>query len=84
MVKSGLKEQPKSTDVPRVSQYRLAAHLGSAFVLYALFLWSGFTHLLPYNNVSVYGLSHLFCVLDGLIQKLYCILGSILFMKFHT
>ena len=28
MVKSGLEDKPESTDVPRVSQYRLASHLG--------------------------------------------------------
>ncbi|WAR21050.1 COX15-like protein, partial [Mya arenaria] len=33
MVKSGLQDQPESTDVPRVSQYRLASHLGSALLL---------------------------------------------------
>lgn len=47
MVKSGLNEPVKQTDVPRVSQYRLAAHLGSAFLLYVGFLWSSLTHLLP-------------------------------------
>ena len=47
MVKSGLEEKPKSTDIPRVSQYRLASHLGSAFLLYSGFLWSSLTHLLP-------------------------------------
>lgn len=52
MVKSGLEEQKNSTDVPRVSQYRLAAHLGSAFLLYTLFLWSGFNHLLPHNKIE--------------------------------
>ncbi|XP_076460364.1 heme A synthase COX15-like [Babylonia areolata] len=46
MVKSGLEEQPGPSDIPRVSQYRLAAHLGSAFVLYSLFLWQGLSHLL--------------------------------------
>ncbi|KAF8897223.1 COX15/CtaA family [Infundibulicybe gibba] len=37
MVKSGLEESLMETPgaVPRVSQYRLAAHLGTAFVLYA-------------------------------------------------
>ena len=56
MVKSGLEEQQATADVPRVSQYRLAAHLGSAFVLYTLFLWSGLNHFLPHNKVlfSVY------------------------------
>ncbi|KAL5021475.1 hypothetical protein ScPMuIL_000630 [Solemya velum] len=46
MVKSGLQDQPESTDVPRVSQYRLMSHLGAAFALYALFLWQGLSHLL--------------------------------------
>lgn len=46
MVKSGLEDRPGPNDVPRVSQYRLAAHLGSAFLLYTLFLWQGFSHLL--------------------------------------
>lgn len=47
MVKSGLNEPVKQTDVPRVSQYRLASHLGSAFLLYVGFLWSSLDHLLP-------------------------------------
>ncbi|XP_056004711.1 cytochrome c oxidase assembly protein COX15 homolog [Ostrea edulis] len=51
MVKSGLKEQTLPTDVPRVSQYRLAAHLGSAFILYTLFLWQGLTQFIPINNL---------------------------------
>ncbi|XP_064599901.1 heme A synthase COX15-like isoform X2 [Liolophura sinensis] len=52
MVKSGLQEKPGPNDVPRVSQYRLAAHLGSAFLLYTLFVWSGLTHLLPPNKLE--------------------------------
>ncbi|XP_066457217.1 heme A synthase COX15 [Eleutherodactylus coqui] len=47
MVKSGLEEKPDSYDVPRVSQYRLAAHLGSALVLYCASLWTGLSLLLP-------------------------------------
>ncbi|BFY97873.1 hypothetical protein BsWGS_00913 [Bradybaena similaris] len=47
MVKSGLEDKPDPSDVPRVSQYRLATHLGAAIVLYTLFLWQGFNHLLP-------------------------------------
>ncbi|QIX02001.1 hypothetical protein AMS68_007518 [Peltaster fructicola] len=42
MVKSGLKDdllEPGSH--PRVSQYRLAAHLGTAFVTYVAMLWNG-------------------------------------------
>ena len=52
MVKSGLDvpdDDPNA--VPRVSQYRLAAHLGSAVVLYALLLWQGFSHLLTPQQV---------------------------------
>ncbi|XP_046552668.1 cytochrome c oxidase assembly protein COX15 homolog [Haliotis rubra] len=45
MVKSGLEEQKSPDGVPRVSQYRLAAHLGSALFLYTLFLYGGLMHL---------------------------------------
>ncbi|KAK4916485.1 Cytochrome c oxidase assembly protein cox15, partial [Elasticomyces elasticus] len=47
MVKSGLKDdfmredRKPGKDVPRVSQYRLAAHLGTAFVAYLSMLWVG-------------------------------------------
>eukprot|EP00043_Microstomoeca_roanoka_P007315 m.70454 g.70454 ORF g.70454 m.70454 type:complete len:443 (+) comp13777_c1_seq2:246-1574(+) len=47
MVKSGLDHDPEGKHVPRVSQYRLAAHLGSAFVLYVATLWTGLSHILP-------------------------------------
>lgn len=47
MVKSGLEEKPESYDIPRVSQYRLSAHLGSALLLYCASLWTGLTLLLP-------------------------------------
>lgn len=51
MVKSGLEEKPDSYDIPRVSQYRLAAHLGSALVLYSASLWTGLSLLLPLHKV---------------------------------
>src|SRR5690606_12551840 len=41
MVKSGL------VDVPRVSQYRLAAHLGLAVLIYAYMLWLAFMLVFP-------------------------------------
>lgn len=49
MVKSGLDEdiQAQTSAVPRVSQYRLCAHLGSALALYSMMLWSGLNHVLP-------------------------------------
>ncbi len=46
MVKSGLKDDlfaPGS--YPRVSQYRLTAHLGAAFCVYTAMLWSGLSIL---------------------------------------
>jgi heme a synthase len=43
MVKSGLSEELMSTPgaVPRVSHYRLAAHLGSAILLYGGMILTG-------------------------------------------
>ncbi|XP_006459973.1 hypothetical protein AGABI2DRAFT_149938 [Agaricus bisporus var. bisporus H97] len=41
MVKSGLEPLESPESVPRVSQYRLAAHLGTAFLLYAGMFWNG-------------------------------------------
>ncbi|XP_021575172.1 cytochrome c oxidase assembly protein COX15 homolog isoform X3 [Carlito syrichta] len=51
MVKSGLEEKPDSHDIPRVSQYRLAAHLGSALVLYCASLWTSLSLLLPRHRL---------------------------------
>ncbi|XP_041065451.1 cytochrome c oxidase assembly protein COX15 homolog isoform X2 [Carcharodon carcharias] len=51
MVKSGLEEKKDSHDIPRVSQYRLAAHLGSALILYCASLWTGLSLLLPPNQM---------------------------------
>lgn len=48
MVKSGLEDRfDGPNDVPRVSQYRLAAHLSFAFVLYASLLRSALELLSP-------------------------------------
>jgi heme A synthase len=48
MVKSGLDPQiVENRDVPRVSQYRLAAHLSLAFFIYVLMLKEGLAHLWP-------------------------------------
>ncbi|KAI5849836.1 cytochrome oxidase assembly protein-domain-containing protein [Tricharina praecox] len=43
MVKSGLRDDlfAKPGSHPRVSQYRLTAHLGAAFTVYAAMLWCG-------------------------------------------
>ena len=47
MVKSGLEDKSSSSDVPRVSQYRLAGHLGLAFLLYSSMLYTALGILLP-------------------------------------
>lgn len=48
MVKSGLEDRFQGEmDVPRVSQYRLAAHLSMAFILYSLFITTALEQLLP-------------------------------------
>ncbi|KAI8604342.1 COX15/CtaA family [Dissophora ornata] len=51
MVKSGLDEQLMSTPgaTPRVSQYRLAAHLGSAFLIYTGAFMTGMKILTDYK-----------------------------------
>ena len=66
MVKSGLKDDlfaPGSH--PRVSQYRLTAHLGTAFLCYTAMLWNGLsilrTHKLlqnPQGNATIEALRH--------------------------
>ena len=54
MVKSGLESKPKSPgDVPRVSQYRLAAHLGTAVFLYSSMLYTTLGLLLPIQKQNV-------------------------------
>lgn len=53
MVRSGLEDRfHGESDVPRVSQYRLAAHLSLAFILYTLLLWSALDHLLPAQKLA--------------------------------
>ncbi len=58
MVKSGLEENDDPNAIPRVSQYRLAAHLSSAMLLYTLFLWQGLSHMLTPAQVSSLNLTH--------------------------
>ncbi|XP_023021517.1 heme A synthase COX15 [Leptinotarsa decemlineata] len=54
MVKSGLEDRfHGQSDVPRVSQYRLASHLSLAFILYTLFLWSALDILAPAQSIAI-------------------------------
>jgi len=54
MVKSGLdhKNFEGPSDVPRVSQYRLAAHLSMAMGLYSLLAWNAMEILLPAATIK--------------------------------
>ncbi|KZV30406.1 hypothetical protein F511_20682 [Dorcoceras hygrometricum] len=47
MVKSGLEEPKSEYAEPRVSPYRLAAHLTSAFVIYSGLLWTALSVVMP-------------------------------------
>lgn len=47
MVRSGLKEPDSPYEVPRVSPYRLASHLTSAFAIYALMVWTTLSSAFP-------------------------------------
>ena len=53
MVKSGLKDDLfASGSHPRVSQYRLTAHLGTAFLCYTAMLWNGLSILRTHKLLS--------------------------------
>ncbi|XP_059453153.1 cytochrome c oxidase assembly protein COX15 [Corylus avellana] len=47
MVKSGLEEPASEYAQPRVSPYRLAAHLTSAFAIYCGLFWTGLSVVMP-------------------------------------
>ncbi|KAM7250443.1 hypothetical protein ACFE04_022326 [Oxalis oulophora] len=47
MVKSGLEEPPSEYAQPRVSPYRLAAHLTSAFAIYTGLFWTALSVVMP-------------------------------------
>lgn len=54
MVKSGLEDRfIEPSDVPRVSQYRLAAHLGLALVIYTGFLYNALDHIIPAHKLNL-------------------------------
>lgn len=53
MVKSGLEDRfNEPSDVPRVSQYRLASHLGLAFIIYSGFLYNALSYLVPAKKIG--------------------------------
>jgi heme a synthase len=63
MVKSGLDERiVEERAVPRVSHYRLMAHLGTAFVIYLATLWNSLTLLSAPRSVQVHSVCMCVCV----------------------
>ena len=52
MVKSGLEAPPDPHGVPRVSPYRLATHLASAFAIYAGIVWTALDVAKPHAVLS--------------------------------
>jgi cytochrome c oxidase assembly protein subunit 15 len=72
MVKSGLEEKQDPHAMPRVSQYRSAAHLGAAFMLYSLFLYQGLSHvLLPNQLANVIQISRLRKYAHGVMTLIF-------------
>lgn len=59
MVQSGL------VDDPRVSQYRLAAHLGLAFLIFGLMLWTALGILQPRHRAATVSPMPALCVPSG-------------------
>lgn len=53
MVKSGLEEKKVYEHVPRVSQYRLASHLGVAIVFYSLVFTNALNHIFPVQQGQI-------------------------------
>ena len=53
MVKSGLEEPALPYETPRVSPYRLAAHLTSAFIIYATLLWTTLSVAMPKTSMQM-------------------------------
>ena len=76
MVKSGLQHDPS------VSQYRLAAHLGTGFLIYGLLLWNALSLLRP-NPVSSHATTRkLLCL--TLVMIFLQVLSGALVAKLHA
>ncbi|KAK4852175.1 hypothetical protein QYF36_021653 [Acer negundo] len=74
MVKSGLEEPPSEYAQPRVSPYRLAAHLTSAFVIYSGLFWTGLSAVMPEPPAESVAWEHL-------LQGMMLVVLIILFQK---
>jgi len=74
MVQSGL------VDDPRVSQYRLAAHLGLAFLIFGLMLWTALGLLQPRQRVAAVSPAPTFSATARLTLKLGGLLIALVFL----
>jgi len=77
MVKSGLDASnfKENNSVPRVSQYRLAAHLANAVVLYSSMFWMGMKLLNPIPYPKLYSISGI-----SFLQRLSVVTTGLVFI----
>lgn len=69
MVKSGLDPRQNSdSEIPRVSQYRLVAHLGMAYILYTVYLWCGLSHVFTPSDARVLYIFFFLCLTGPLFS----------------
>ncbi|KAF9452141.1 electron transfer protein 1 [Macrolepiota fuliginosa MF-IS2] len=78
MVKSGLEDEIMTTPgaVPRVSQYRLAAHLGTAFLLYVGMFWHGMAIIKDWKYAQGKTWSGLTANAKGMCENVSKVLGD--------
>ena len=88
MVKSGLQDDlfAKPGSHPRVSQYRLTAHLGAAFTVYAAMLWCGLDILRENRllNKPADALAHMKSLNVPQLQVFRGLVGLLVAMVFTT
>ncbi|CAA6661556.1 unnamed protein product [Spirodela intermedia] len=75
MVKSGLEEPPSEYVQPRVSPYRLAAHLTSAFVIYCGLLWTALSVVMPEPPAGTINWVHGAAKVQKLVLPICAIVG---------
>ncbi|KAI3428676.1 hypothetical protein D9Q98_007499 [Chlorella vulgaris] len=76
MVRSGFRE-PEQGEVPRVSTYRMAGHLASAFAIYSTLVWTTLSVAFPVPPTTVAGLeaAHAARLLGRWARPLAVVLG---------
>ncbi|XP_017889518.1 cytochrome c oxidase assembly protein COX15 homolog [Ceratina calcarata] len=85
MVKSGLEDRfVEPSDVPRVSQYRLAAHLGMAFIIYTGFLYNALDYLSPAEKLNLSNLNVDISQLKSRLKRFRMVVHSTKGLVFFT